>query len=315
MENKLPSFTALKDKHQQLMQSYYQILALASTQPFLIDIFALLKRKEFSPSKEKILRVLIFVLTPVKFIFRLFCWKPLVDLFVELHMKNKAKEIRDIYIQLSQTINDDRKYYKKYKNWLITSASELELYSTSLASQKTIKELLTKFWTAILAIIVVILRVDNIFQALVNLVRFTPISSEYATFMASFFRISLNATMILMPLLVLSFWTKRALLHPAINIVFLGDFVISERNVYQKENEIFSLLHRDKIPEFPVDFFAFISPFLVFVVFVPILAWMEFSRNQILTSGFWIGILIVLASMVVLPIWNVISYWKLRKWK
>lgn len=274
--------------HYILMREYVNILNQISSLPFFIDSFKVLG---FS---QKVLGRM----APLRLIMNILTWKFLVKFFVESHIKGKLNELRNSYIQISQTFEIVRQdQIDDNQTWLSKVKEECTEFADTLPSWQNIRRLIIIIGTLIVGFFVATSNVNNIYQAIL-IIKFEVAIGLiiYAAF--SFLFISFT------------FDYKRSLFRPGSG--FLWESILPQqhkesiKNIYNIEDNLFSLLGKTKIREFPVDIVAFAQIFIVFGATAILL--------QQITNGRIIAIFIG-CSFILIGIYSLINGIQDRKWR
>ncbi len=224
----------------------------------------------------------------------------LVRIFIESHIKGKLNEIKASYIQLAQTI-----YADEYRNWHKQTKEELSEFADTLSpwgGMRKIGGILGFLIPWIITILSTILAEINIYELIIKYLN----TMSYFLFFTFF--IILGA-LITYPLIFIrnSFRYKHMLFFSGSD----GD-----TNVYKLEDELFKLLEKKKIIEWPVDTVA------LNILFTPtgIISLMVFFRQESTFTGFAriMLYLVILLSVLLIIIGNylmIISLKRREEWR
>ncbi len=313
LEYAAPDLEKLQSAHYDLFKKYNAVINFTSKQSFFIDAFAFIEFNRPESSIGKFIATIIgIIFYPFRKLLSIFCWKPLIIFFIESHFRDKSLELSLAYTQLATTLPTSKKYYQDYQNWLISASRDCNNLSNTLASWKTVGQFIGKVGASIL----VLLNTKNIFDLILRINEQIPVASgEMYEGIGLVFQSIFYLLYILVPLFVISFFTKRAILYPRIEFVFFKSLPPLSQNIYVAEDDLFNLLGRQKKNEVPVDLFVISSPLVITLLFIAIAAWFTLPKSQLTNSGFWLGVLIVLVPIFGMNLWLIYDMWKTRKWK
>ena len=306
-KNNVPALDELKKAHYRLFQQYYDVLNKASELPFFIVIPDSISHLE---TNSKISRLLIQILGRLyslgdKVLFRFLRWKPLVNFFLEIHIRNKSIEISKIYRQLAATLDRQKTQNQDFSLWLTTISEETQRLGETLSSNKNIKEFVAKLGGALLTFIFVIFEADNIHEIIKQIFSQDLSIASFVTidFISTSFRAFFYTSILLTGIIWASFSGKRYLLYSRTD----------EEHVYKTESIIFELLNRQKKNEVPIDLYFRPLPILVIAIFVVLSIFISFPVDQRNTKEFWLTFLLILGVIIFPSVASVVDEWKHRK--
>lgn len=306
-----PNLEDLKFAHYNLIANYNERINFTSKLPFFVDVVSFMEYP--TPSSNVVIifyKFLKVISYPFRKAFSLFCLQPLIIFFIETHFRRKFLELSQTYTQLSTTLNTSKRYYQDYYSWLTNTANDCAKFTETLATWKSVWQFIGKIGGTIL----VLLNAKNIFELIMQINNQVPVSISSNTY-GFVFRTVFYSTWFIVILLILSFFAKRKILFPKVDLIFFKEFEPPSPNIYHLEDNLFNLLNRKKKSEIPIDLFAVPSPFIVFLFFIVLTAWLTVPKHQSTDALFWAGILLAMSPTIVLLIWLVYDSWKNRKWK
>ncbi len=261
----------LEDAHLELMNEYLNLLNKSSLLSFFIDVSSirqrgLRKNKRYAYFLDKVLFPLFY---PILFLMRFFTWKPVVNGFVEDHIKTKLLEISKIYSQLSQNLDNRIPSEHAKIEWLIKTSKSCETFSNTLFSWGKLRGSTLWVINVLTSLAFAYYGKDFFlqffFQNLNNPLQLFLFTATSLTIF-SIYGFAINL------IIIFSYEAKRTLFTPNIE----GKYFLEPENekiinVYRTENNLFELFGRKKKLEFPLDialllFFYAISPMLLFLL-------------------------------------------------
>jgi hypothetical protein len=240
----------LAQAHKTLIVEYIQVLNQVSKLPtwILVELFM---KDHYLPGFNSFNRYLLLISRPLFNISHsLIRWptlRYLVRLFVESHIKGKLNELSVSYIYLLQTVSEDDTGVENIRSWLKESSETCEKLASTLISVQSAQGLLSTLWPIAASLLAAFLGVNSLREAL---------ATDKLIALAQWI-ILIPTPMIYLGIFVTSaFWYKRQLFT---GFSFFDTLILpsqsqdSTRNIYQLEDEIFKLLDRGKVREFPYD--------------------------------------------------------------
>ena len=254
--DKLIGLLELKNAHRDLLSEYANALATLSRLSFFVSLYEVYKAKK-PPSIRRFIFYLINKYTPI----RLVTLKPLVNLFVEYHIKSKLRELKIAYTQLKSMLPDYHSEREKYVTWISNAIEECDSLTKTLSSWGIVADFTKLIVNTFVGVIISRYGAEilsfSIAKALsaAQIQPATPVDIRIVVGNIAFFvLLALYSTIFIDP----SFRMKRE--------IFLGLTNKDERNIYTAENNLFDLLKRGKTKEFPLDYMGLtISIVLLFV--------------------------------------------------
>ena len=242
------TFGKLKKNHQALIVQYIDMLNQVSKLPFFAPVI-IVKRKETSersPGRARLPQELSFP----------FALRYLVRLFTESHIKGKLIELSMTYSFLTQEYTKD----KRFVTWLKETSADCEKLAATLTSWQSISGIISGLWPVGIGIVTAWLNLENIYD-IVKTSSGEPV--DWVT-----------VGLVIFPMIYVlgfigySFQKKREMFLRG----FMGDTKQSymdspakiDNIVYSLEDQVFDLVGRGKVREFPADVIGQTSVFLGF---------------------------------------------------
>lgn len=196
-------------------------------------------------------------------------------LLTHLHMRKRLKLVQVAYVQIAQTLNDEG--VAAYREWLNDAEAGLQSMIETLTAWRR---------PSILALIPLAI---GIYSSIFDKV---AVSSLVVYVLLGY---SLFFGFLLLPVVWEGFFVKRRLFAPPTE-----DDQAGSRNVYAREDELFSLIGRVKPREAPLDqFILTVIPFML--VEIPALVF-TLAQDWTLNHIFWLLPVFLLGLLSLIPI-------------
>ena len=149
------------------MIQYVGILDKVPTLPFFIDISSIKNVKPRKGYKDNLgFRIYQTLLFPIRVVFKFLIWRPIVRLFIEIHIKSKLHEISRAYIRLLQTIDVNKKGNLVRSNWISKARVNCDAFASTLFSWTSLNGIFAWLVNILFGIFLVKNGFDNIPQFL-----------------------------------------------------------------------------------------------------------------------------------------------------
>ncbi len=265
-----------QELHYLLLKEYFDLVKTISNLDFFVNIWEFRDKEKAQNMWEKIskfkliskfLKILGNMLV---FLFRPFCLRPILKLYVESHIQRKLNELGAAYTQELFLLSE-----KDKPQWVREYVESYSTLSNTLTSWVSIKG----FFTSIIALVVAIYGAQNIgefIQLAVEAIRGVSWLQLSPENIVSLIRPYVTFSLYYLPLIavffIISFFFKRLL------------FKKQGSNIYAIEDKIFQKLGREKRKEVAIDYllFALLFSFLPLLIIVFIM-WIGFSREPLVS--------------------------------
>ncbi|MBL8099034.1 MAG: hypothetical protein JNK81_07615 [Anaerolineales bacterium] len=237
----IPEYNQIKQAHQLLLKEYVRAITATSRLSFFIGLNEIKLPQE--GLARRIFTLLLGKYSPIRFL----ALKPLVSLFVEIHISKKLLDLSIAYTQTIFLIQNSLAENLEYLSWLKQAKQECDEFRQTLPTGKLLLDTIKGFGTFVLGLILTIVGANSLSDFFLKLLENDLTQTGLKVFIFSTTTLLLGIPYIYL-FLDSTFATKR--------LIFLGvGSEISEKhNVYVFENELYKLLGRGKSKEFPIDY-------------------------------------------------------------
>jgi len=236
-----PKLSELKRAHTDLLSEYLSVIDDVSYLPFFIDI----RGDRMAFQEVRGVRKVRWVINKIaSTLSSLSNPRPLIRLIAETHIRGKLRELCRVYRQRSIVLKS-KGAHGQIQTWMDRAINEAREMEDTLQSWKT-------FWDAVSSLVGVLSTVAVVLFGLNSVSDFIPQVVAFFTNVTEENMLQVMYTLFPLIMIVMVFWSalfgsfsiKRAL------FIARGK---GHKNVYEKEDELFSLLGRGKNKEYPLD--------------------------------------------------------------
>ncbi len=237
----VPEHQELERAHQLLLKEYVRAIAAVSRLSFFIGLHEI----QVPPEGfiRRLFHLLLFKYSPL----RLLQWKPLVQLFVEAHVRQKISQLSTIYIQTSFLIQNSLSEKPEYLTWLNQASQECKEFQQTLSTGKIFLDSLKFTTTFMFGLFLAFAGANSLNEFLQKL-----ISNSLPPIVVTLFAFTLIMLIVVAPYIYL-FWDSTFAAKRAI-FMGIGSEISQSHNIYVLENNLFDLLGRGKPKEVPIDY-------------------------------------------------------------
>jgi hypothetical protein len=279
-------FHSLKKAHYDLMKKYFDTLGIVSNLPQLPE-FPLINKEYKTTLRKQITNFQDHHIEGLDY--RLIGWTTttrfFVSFFVEWHVRKKLNSLIEIYAQLEQSINPDDEEALNKINWLKESQEKMQKFSNTLSIFSSLNAFIKNSVMFFSGFLMAALGANSIYNAIILL-----------------FNLSIDPIFVLtIPLTILfllylffflesAFSYKRLIFHVTNSEKSDDTSVQISKNVYQLENDLYSLIGRKKPREFPIN----IAIESVFLIAIGVFGITSFIITNSLQTKIFAGLLVVM---------------------
>lgn len=289
---KIPELQSIKSAHQKLLAEYVHVLTAASKLPFFMSP---IQRMHLETKLSLFSRLVILALSSANPI-RLITLRPLVILAIEMHTKKKLGELETAYAQLKFLISDDYPEAEKYLEWLEKARQDCSLLKSTVSSGKIILDAIQFLAVPAITLFVAIYGASNIYDFLAKVVT-SPTSSS------PLFLVGL-ALILGIIYIYASVFVKNTFVAKR-SILLSTGYPAGTVSIYSMENELFTLIGKQKSTEFSFDLFISAINHLTVIVFTVFVSTEIDKANANANSGsaiyincFWGLVILVVINML-----------------
>lgn len=288
--SELPSLYKVKNVHQNLLTAYVKIISVATNLDFFVLIHPARKVKTGTLFKK------IFAIVFYRSLFRLITLRPLVVLFVEMHVYKKLNLLEAIYTQMSYLTPNNPSERNDYLKWVNLARAECQELKASISSANNIKNSVKSLGVYLVGIFFTVFGVSTLNELIVKLMN----DGISPTIIPSLIKLTIILFILYLYGSIFienAFETKRS--------IFLKTELFGNQNksCYKLEYELFNLIGRKKPNEFAWDLFISTLDSLFRILLMSVIAYIATQATQIqvyplIIFGLWSIVMLLIVMMI-----------------